>query len=456
MSEETVVSATTDGSITVKKKSAEVIEFPSAKGAISKEKTEKDENKTAAKKGRPKSHGLSKTPTYQSFRNAKQRCSNPNSPQYKDYGGRGVEFRFADVWDLLADIGERPDGTTLDRIDPDGHYEAGNVRWATPQEQARNKRKNQYAHSREHYIERSIADRRLRERSGREAWMDTGRLWKLSIKMFNETVLMPYEIDEIVELRKRLNVSHVPSATFPLFGGFDPEDEHFIFLPSLTRPGDHVAVRGHVSFRGFGTVVASERGYVHGLMGVPPQANFNLEEWSQVVGFLRHPTMQGMCITGRPHFNPGEPIEGRLMALASWYSFQKRGGSVRVVPASELSEDLLEYQPDEDSLYQERLLIIPDLYCYGPTGFGLERSLRWKLRQLLEERGEEGRKTIVFAENPEELGQEIAVYLERRYSRLDLAKMQLSKHDAPPPPENDYVTEEWHKFDPEEQEEMKW
>lgn len=76
---------------------------------------------------------------------AKQRCTNPNNNQYGDYGLRGIEFRFPTVrtgaeW-VLANLGPRPAGRySLDRIDNNRHYEAGNLRWATYAEQARNKR----------------------------------------------------------------------------------------------------------------------------------------------------------------------------------------------------------------------------------------------------------------------------------------------------------------------------
>ncbi len=76
---------------------------------------------------------------------AKQRCTNPNSAQYADYGGRGIEFRFPTVrafaeW-VLLNIGPRPSAFhSLDRIDNMRHYEPGNLRWATRAEQARNKR----------------------------------------------------------------------------------------------------------------------------------------------------------------------------------------------------------------------------------------------------------------------------------------------------------------------------
>lgn len=76
---------------------------------------------------------------------AKQRCTNANSAQFADYGGRGIEFRFPTVrafaeW-VLWNIGPRPTPAhSLDRIDNERHYEPGNLRWATRSEQARNKR----------------------------------------------------------------------------------------------------------------------------------------------------------------------------------------------------------------------------------------------------------------------------------------------------------------------------
>jgi hypothetical protein len=88
-------------------------------------------------------HGLSRTPEDRAFVNAKFRCRNPNAPNYAYYGGRGIEFRFKSIQDLIDDIGRRPSPDhQLDRIDNDGHYEAGNVRWATREEQQNNVRRN--------------------------------------------------------------------------------------------------------------------------------------------------------------------------------------------------------------------------------------------------------------------------------------------------------------------------
>jgi len=79
-----------------------------------------------------------------SYRSAKERCENPARPKYPRYGGRGIEFRFSDFWDFYNYMGPRPVGKTLDRIDNDGHYEKGNLRWATRKEQQRNTEKIDY------------------------------------------------------------------------------------------------------------------------------------------------------------------------------------------------------------------------------------------------------------------------------------------------------------------------
>ena len=90
-------------------------------------------------------HGLYGTRTYNSWRAMLARCNDTSHRQFKDYGGRGITV--CQAWNnsfesFLADMGERPIGTTLDRTENDGHYEPGNCRWATRTEQNRNKRHN--------------------------------------------------------------------------------------------------------------------------------------------------------------------------------------------------------------------------------------------------------------------------------------------------------------------------
>lgn len=152
-----------------------------------------------------KTHGMSKTRTYKTWQSMRQRCENENADQYPTYGGAGItvcsEWSSFDVF--LFDMGERPKGMTIDRIDPCGNYEPSNCRWASSKEQANNRTNNIEIFSpcgnvftMDQVLSVSdVAVSGVRHRLSK--WFDKDGVKRLPKKEFYETINQHFKFDEI-------------------------------------------------------------------------------------------------------------------------------------------------------------------------------------------------------------------------------------------------------------------
>lgn len=134
--------------------------------------------------GRPSVHGHSiegqEHPLWKTWMSMRTRCANPNDPYY---GGRGIKVcgRWDNFVNFVADMGERPPGHVLDRINNDGNYEPSNVRWVTPKQSAANRRKkdkDQIAYWRLHPRKPRCPTGTISDKNGPMAQQHALRIWR--------------------------------------------------------------------------------------------------------------------------------------------------------------------------------------------------------------------------------------------------------------------------------------
>lgn len=128
-------------------------------------------------------HGMKGTPTYMSWQSMKDRCLNQNAPNFAHYGGRGIGVYgpWLDFGNFLRDMGPRPPGTSIDRINGDWGYSPDNCRWATREQQNANRR---IACGKKHYS-RLHPERLARGEKNGSAKLTAGQV--LDIRMLGAT-----------------------------------------------------------------------------------------------------------------------------------------------------------------------------------------------------------------------------------------------------------------------------
>lgn len=130
--------------------------------------------------------------TYQTWYDMIRRCTHPHRPAYENYGGRGITVceRWKTYENFVEDMGERPEGLTLDRIDNNKGYYKGNCRWATDSEQANNKGPYKNSTSGVTGVAKNRVVKRGKEYIYWTAWMSVdGKTYRLYHgKDFNEAV----------------------------------------------------------------------------------------------------------------------------------------------------------------------------------------------------------------------------------------------------------------------------
>ena len=362
--------------------------------------------------------------------NARQRCTNPNNKDYANYGSQGIKVLLG-LDELIAAIGLPASKTSLDRIDPNGHYELGNVRWASKAVQAANKKASPAGSTLP--LATLIAQQKMVAQQ-EQLRPKVAEAWQLLLKAFNRGKLPEGENALLVEL---LDLKDSPEATFGSREMVVAGKTQMIFrLPSLTLPNAMVDARGPMKpAPDDKRAVFLRHGLLFGLRQMEGAANVPGSARDAINQLLKSDGWPGSTFVGRPSSDDlgGGWFEVWMLAAAS--RLPSIGVRTAFFPALTCLQRLQElgspsyWDEVSDPLLDARLLFIPDfqLDC-GPWGH-LSPYQYGMLERLLNYRIENGHQTVVGVQAPHNLSPALKKIVLTRFDVHQVAngtKPQLS------------------------------
>jgi hypothetical protein len=342
------------------------------------------------------------------FHNAKQRCQNPKNPSYSKYGGAGIKVLLGSVDDLVKAIGwPASSKVSLERINPQGHYEPGNIRWASKTAQAHNKVGSPLATLPP--LEKLVAQHKatLDNKAHRDNATDA---WSLVIDGLNRGYFFPSDAEKLATL-----APHFDPTTAGWELGQEPDfadAPSYFFLPSITMPGKVVRLRGG-PFSPAPSSPSTE-GTLAGLGRLNVSWNIfpTLLDWMNEDA-ITNPEFGAVWVgqVANQHLKWGG-VEGQMLALAS--RLRRNNKRAKFAPLRtvliEMSDlgSLKSWAEEFAPVLDAKFLFIPDFQI--DVGVGSEPSpYEWSaLASLLEYRANNGRLTFVGVQNPHKLPPRVA------------------------------------------------
>jgi hypothetical protein len=337
--------------------------------------------------------------------NAKQRCSNLKDPNYATYGALGIRMLFSGVGALISAIGLPKLGQSLDRIDPNGHYEAGNVRWANAAVQAANKKaspQNAYLSVTSQMV---LAKEELALREHRKL---TSIAWVRCLSAFN----LGYLRQDYAEwLDQHFSCPGLIAANFDFDTVYDWANPSpgYIHLPALSLPEARVRIRCNPLVERPVHDALRRLGRLSGLEYLGVEWNVPAQIWNKVHAAIQTKAA-GIILYGQPTVDDllGGWIEGCSLAMASVISTNLKitAACLPILRVQEILKNL--GSPDcwdeiEHPLLDTCVLLIPD-FSLDCGGWGSDKPITWwKVAALQKYRYEKGLQTIIGVQNVKKL-----------------------------------------------------